>query len=94
MDATFDTLAYARKLEEAGLDRKLAEVQAEALRQFEDSQNQKARRELATKADLRELELRLENKMQTMEGRIRNWVIGLLLAQTAILGGLISWLVK
>lgn len=49
----FDTLAIVQKLEAAGADRKLAETQAEALR---DSQAR-----LATKADI----ARLEDKMAT-----------------------------
>lgn len=46
---TFDTLTYAKKLKEAGCSEKLAEVQAEALRELIDDN-------LATKRDLKELE--------------------------------------
>ena len=51
---TFDTLAAVQKLKASGVDRKLAEAHAEALR---DSQAR-----LATKADI----ARLEAKMDTM----------------------------
>lgn len=37
METTFDTLAYARKLEAAGVDRK----QAEALKEFGENQDKK-----------------------------------------------------
>lgn len=45
---TFDTLMYAKKLIEAGVPEKAAEVQAETLKDFFDNQ-------LATKQDIEEL---------------------------------------
>jgi len=48
----FDTLAYAKKLKSAGFTEEQAEVQAEALADLIDEQ-------LATKRDLKEMELRL-----------------------------------
>ena len=49
---TIDTLDYVKKLEAAGIDRRQAEAHAEALRDAATDQ-------LATKADLTELEMRL-----------------------------------
>jgi len=49
---TFDTLTYAKKLREAGFSERQAEAQAEALRAVVEDN-------LATKRDLKELELRL-----------------------------------
>jgi uncharacterized membrane protein YdfJ with MMPL/SSD domain len=49
---TIDTLEYVKKLEAAGIDRRQAEAHAEALRDAATDQ-------LATKADLTELEMRL-----------------------------------
>ena len=49
---SFDTLAYAKKLIEAGVPAKQAEVHAEALAEMVDEQ-------LTTKRDLKELEMRL-----------------------------------
>ncbi len=46
MAFTFDTLGYARELQEAGVPRKQAEAQAEAARKF-------IMNELVTKEDLR-----------------------------------------
>ncbi len=59
---TFDTLAYAKRLREAGVPEPQAEAQAAALA---DALRQSAG-ELATKADLRELELRLTIKLGAM----------------------------
>jgi len=59
---TFDTLAYAKRLREAGVPEPQAEAQSAALA---DALRQNAG-ELATKADLRELELRLTIKLGAM----------------------------
>lgn len=60
---TFDTLGYARRLEEAGFTRQQAEVHANALREVIDER-------LVTKdyldARLRELEYRLVIRLGTM----------------------------
>ena len=54
---TFDTLTYAKLLQEAGFTAQQAEAQAEALRAVVD-QN------LATKQDLKEMETRLDHKIE------------------------------
>lgn len=46
MTHAFDTLAYAQRLREAGLDQKVAEAHAEAARDF-------VMKELVTKTDLK-----------------------------------------
>ena len=56
---TFDTLTYAKMLQEAGFTAQQAEVQAEALRAVID-QN------LATKQDLKEMETRLDHKIELL----------------------------
>ena len=63
---TVDTLVYTKKLEAAGLDRKLAE----ALRSAVAS-------ELATKADLNTETQRLDSKLQLL-----TWMVGFNLAAT------------
>ena len=55
--ANFDTLTYAKLLQEAGFTAQQAEAQAEALRAVVD-QN------LATKQDLKEMETRLDHKIE------------------------------
>lgn len=57
---TFDTHKFIRRLREAGISEEQAEAIAEAFREA----NQEA--EIATKADLRELEYRLIIKLGTM----------------------------
>lgn len=51
--ALFDTLAYTKKLEEAGVTRKQAEVQAEAFAELIDEK-------IATKADIHDLKKDIE----------------------------------
>jgi len=55
----FDILAYAKKLKEAGFTEQQAEIQAEAMAELVNEQ-------LATKRDLRELEMRLVLRLGTM----------------------------
>jgi hypothetical protein len=57
--AVFDTLAYAKKLKEAGVPEKQAEIHAEALAEIIDER-------LTTKQDLKELEYRLIIKLGAM----------------------------
>ena len=68
---TFDSLGYAKKLEEAGFTRQQAEVQASALREQLDAQNntfqrlienydESSRKELATKGDVQDVRLEIE----------------------------------
>ena len=53
---TFDTLAYAKKLEKAGVPEIQAEAHAEAIAELVDEK-------LATKRDLKELEMRLKHDL-------------------------------
>ena len=54
--ASFDTLALSKRLQASGMDPRQAEALAEAL-------NDSMFEMIATKADLRELELRLANSL-------------------------------
>lgn len=56
----FDTLQYANKLKAAGVPDKQAEVQAEAMAEIIEER-------LATKKDLKELEINLSNKIEKLE---------------------------
>jgi hypothetical protein len=69
---TFDTLAFVKRLAAAGMDTRQAEAFAEAL-------SKHAFTEVATKSDLKELELRLTLRMGAMS-----------VAIIAILGAMIS----
>lgn len=86
----FDTLAYARKLEQAGVKRAEAEAQAQGIRELVEAQaaamdaafkkydterrkyEADHRNKLATKADLRETELCLQNDLRETELRLQN----------------------
>ena len=49
-----------------------------------------ANQHLATKADLHELEVRIETKLHLMESRLLRWVVGTLLASVGITAGMAS----
>ncbi|EKD54174.1 MAG: hypothetical protein ACD_60C00119G0020 [uncultured bacterium] len=70
----FDTLAYANKLKAAGADSKLAETQAEATAEILTSL---VNEQLATKSDLKDLEMKLQTTFFKM-----------ISAAVTILGGL------
>lgn len=73
---TFDTHKFVRKLQEAGFDQKQAEGLSEAmLSAIDDS-------ELASRRDLREMELRLEPKFESIKGdmSLLKWMMGALIA--------------
>ena len=61
----FDTLAYAKKLKAVGFTEEQAEVQAETFAEIIDEK-------LATKQDLKELEISLKRDMKEMELRLKH----------------------
>ena len=71
----FDTLAFSKRLSAAGMETRQAEALADALVEAFDS--------LATKADLRELELRLTNALTVRMAAMNA-------ATIAILGAIIT----
>ena len=80
---TFDTLKFSQRLEKAGATREyaIAEAEAEALSEVFEGGTQ----ELATKSDLREMELRINSDMKLMR-----WMIGLSLAMSTGINALLS----
>jgi len=82
---TFDTLAYAKKLIAVGVPAQQAEVQAQALVEIVDEH-------LATKYDLKEMELALKRDMQEMKSDVIKWVTAILVAQAAIIAVLVKLL--
>ena len=76
--ATFNTLAYAKKLKSAGFTDEQAEIQAEALSEIIEER-------LATKQDLNELELRLKHDLTLRLG-------GMLVAGIAVVAALVKLL--
>ena len=79
--ADFDTLAYARRLREAGVEAKQAEAHAEAARTVRSG--------LATKADLDSLETRFNARIAALRADIYRalWVqgAGLIAVMTALI---------
>jgi len=82
---TFDTLAYSKTLQAAGMPLEQAEALAKAQKAALDEMVMA--KELATQADI----LRLENKMEANKHEILKWIIGMLIAQTALLVSVISF---
>ncbi len=86
---TFDTLAYAKKLIAVGVPSKQAEVQAETFAEIIDER-------IATKRDMKELEITLRRDMKELESRITasiiKWVAGMLVAQAAVVATLVKLL--
>jgi hypothetical protein len=78
---TFDRLAYIDRLKEAGFDDKQARARADAL-------DTALRDSVATKADLRESELRLEAKIETTAANLRADIARWLVAAVIAIGGL------
>lgn len=66
-----DTLAYANKLKEAGVPIKQAEIQAELLAEIIGDQ-------LATKQDI-------DLKLAELKNELVKWVLGISIAQAAII---------
>ena len=85
---TFDTLAYAKRLRDAGVPEPQAEAQAAALA---DALRQSAG-ELATKQDVQELRLDIRRQMAELKSDLLKWVIGLFIAQVGLFAALVKLL--
>ena len=95
----FDSLGYFEKLKAAGVPPEQARVQAEAMRACVDAQqavireyDESSRRELATKSDVREAELRLQASIEKVKYDLLKWQIGGWLAIAAIMAKGFGWL--
>lgn len=77
---TFDTLKFVEKLEAGGFSHQQAKAAAEA---FAEATGQ----ELVAKADLREMELRIDVRFAQLDGAMTllKWMMGILLAGVASL---------
>ena len=79
MTITFDTLAYSRTLQAAGMSQEQADALAQA--QAKAMSEMVAAKELVTKGDLME-----------MEQRLIKWVAGIAVSQTAIILAIMAML--
>ncbi len=83
---TFDTLKFVHKLRDSGMPENQAEALAEAFVQISNEA------ELATRQDLRELELRLDAKISDIKFDLVKWIAGMLLAQAGLIAALVKLL--
>jgi len=76
---TFNTHELIKSLEKAGLNEKQAEAITTGILKSHDSAD------LATKGDLREMELRIDKKLTEMKGEstLIRWMLGLIMAGIA-----------
>ena len=78
---TLDTHALVKELKAAGFDDRQAEAVTRVFATTRDAFD------LATKADLREVELRLETKIETAKAEIIKWMFGTIGFQTLVILG-------
>lgn len=73
----FDTLKYVETLKEAGVPDNQARAQSEALKEVLNT-------EVATKHDLKELELKIDTRFEKIQGEFTlvKWMIGFNLAMS------------
>ena len=94
---TFDTYAFIRKLKESGIPEEQARAQVEALSMaFEQFQGETHFTELASKHDIRELELKIEllraelkRDMAETKAELIRWIIGAGFLRTALITALL-----
>ena len=79
---TFDTLKFVKKLESSGVPIPQAEAIAEA---FKEASGEA---ELATRQDVKELDITLRGHIAEMKYDLIKWIVGLSLAQLALLVGI------
>ena len=81
--ATFDTLGYFEKLKAAGVPEAQAKAQADALREVIDER-------LATKRDLKEMELHVDVRLAELKNDLLRWMFGIAAGQTALIVALFA----
>lgn len=84
---TFNTHRYIKHLKSGGIDEKQAEIHAEAL-------DEALTDGVATKAQLDQVETKLETAMANMKTDILKWVFGFMIAHLGAVAWLIDKLVK
>ena len=98
---TFDSLDYFEKLKNAGVPEAQAKVQADVMRQQTEAQraalqtaldryDETSRKELATRGDVRETELRLQAEIETVRKEIQGTETRLIKWQLGIAAGIVS----
>ena len=100
--ATFDTLGYFEKLKAAGVPDAQAKVQVEAMQDIVKTYDESSRKELATKGDMQDVHAefqkvrnefqKVRNEIQDVKHEILKWMMGMLIAQSALILAVISYL--
>lgn len=88
MTATLDTHALVKKLRDSGFAEPQAEVLTEALQAAHQAQLDV----LATKRDLKELEMELRKDLAEIKADLTKWVLGVAAGQVALLVALLKLL--
>ncbi len=83
-----DTLYFARKLKQSGISEQQAEAITEAIKEAHEIVD------VATKTDIRELELKFEAKLAETKSELIRWVVGAGFLQTALITALLLKLIK
>ncbi len=85
---TFDTLKFVTRLKDSGLSEFQSIAITEAFREAHGEA------EVATKADIRELELKFEARMSENKAELVRWIVGAGFLQTVLIAALLMKLIK
>lgn len=85
---TFDTLKFVTRLKDSGLSESQAVAITEAFREAHGEA------EVATKTDIRELELKFDARMAENKAELVRWIVGAGFLQTALITALLLKLIK
>ena len=93
---TFDTLAFVKRLKNAGIDETQAEIQVQAINQALSDFQSTRLSELATRADLEGatslLKAELQAEIASSKTEIIKWVAGMLVIQAGVVPTLVKLL--
>lgn len=92
---TFDTLGYFEKLKAAGVPEEQAKVQVEVLQNVVKQYDDDSRKEVATKGDIQDIRTEIQsvrNELANTKHEILKWMMGMLVAQTALIVAVVSYL--
>ncbi|CAL7960154.1 conserved hypothetical protein [Gammaproteobacteria bacterium] len=91
---TFDTLLYANQLKSVGVPEKQAEMQATLEKKQVDDICAFIDGSLATKKDLKELELKIELKIESSKDKTIIWLGGMIAASVATIIVVLGFLIR
>ncbi|MDE5832052.1 MAG: hypothetical protein K2H64_03555 [Desulfovibrio sp.] len=92
MENVFDPLKFYDELKAADVPEKQARAQAEAMRAAFAAYDASRVKELATKGDLREAELRLQNQIEQAKSSLLKWQIGIGIVILTIMAKGFGWI--